>query len=107
MEAFDNQVIVHRLLLAAAKARSGLAEAGTLNIGLSPFLDDGPGCILPTLDALDGRAEPPSFSETLNLLSVADRFEPAIAVCAVGYGGVPTPEAYMADRLAQCDSEAR
>jgi len=105
MEAFDNRAIVHRLLLAAAKARSGLAETGTLNIGLSPFLDDGPGCILPSRDALDGRAEPPSFSETLNLLIIADRFEPAIAICAVSYGGVPTPEEYMAERPAVTPGE--
>lgn len=95
----DNRAIVHRLLLAAAKARSALAEAGTLNIGLSPFLDDGDLCILPTLSALDGLAEPPSFIETLNLLIIADRAEPTIGICAVGYGGVPTPAQYMDRRL--------
>jgi len=100
MEAFDNRVIVHRLLLAAAKARSDLAETGILDAGLSPFLADGPRCVLPTLDALDGRAEPPSFTETLNLLVVANRVEPHIGICAVGYGGVPTPEEYTEHCLA-------
>ena len=95
----SNRAIVHRLLLAAAKARSGLAEAGTLNIGLSPFLDDGPRCILPALSALDGRAEPPTFTETLNMLAVANGAEPNIGICAVGYGGVPTVEEFMGRHL--------
>jgi hypothetical protein len=88
----DYRQIVHTMLLAVAKARSNMAEAGTLDLGLSRWLDDGPVCILPLLERLDEREEPPSRVEILNLLIVAHRLEPSIAICALRYGGLPTPD---------------
>lgn len=91
---------VETLLTAAQRARSiamELCDDEAFNELLSPWLF-GPKSIMPTLMDLTMGAQPLTVDTYANLLSIAYRLEPSIAVWAVSVGELPELDEVWAAR---------